>query len=130
MKHIKLFEVEGYFYGREGNTQNTSTSSGGFTGWSVPNQGKAGMTYLNMLPKGLINELTRPVKDMLINSNASDWDTLDYIMPKIEKLMAKSGLRWNRFPGISGISGIKSTEQFVNLLEKGYYQALENAYFS
>jgi hypothetical protein len=128
MQHIKL--LEDYFYGQEGNTQNTSTSSGGFTGWSVPNRGKAGMTYLNMLPKGLRNELTRPVKDMLINSNASDWDTLDYIMPKIEKLMAKSGLQWDRFPAMRGISGIKSIGHFVNLLEKGYYQALEDAYFS
>ena len=67
---------------------------------------------------------------MLINSDPKDWYPLGSILPKIEKLMAKSGLRWNRFPGISGISGIKSTEQFVNLLEKGYYRALENAYFS
>ena len=128
MKHLKL--LEHFYFGQEGNTQNTSTSGGSFRNWSVPNRGKAGKTYLDMLPKGLINELPRSIKDMLINSNASDWDTLDYIMPKIEKLMAKSGLRWNRFPGMRGISGIESAEEFVQLLEKGYYLALENAYFS
>ena len=127
MKHLKL--LEHFYFGQEGNTQNTSTSSGSFRNWSVQGR-KAGMTYLNMLPKGLINELPRSVKDMLINSNASDWDTLDFIMPKIEKLMAKSGLQWNRFPGMRGISGIKSAEEFVRLLEEGYYLALENAYFS
>ena len=127
MKHLKL--LEHFYFGQEGNTQNTSTSSGSFRNWNVQGR-KAGMTYLNMLPKGLINELPRSVKDMLINSNASDWDTLDFIMPKIEKLMAKSGLQWNRFPGMRGISGIKSAEEFVQLLEKGYYLALENAYFS
>jgi len=120
MKRIKLYEV--FFYGQDGKTGSMDSS--------VPNRGKSGIVYLDMLPKGLKNELTRTVKDMLMNSNASDWDALDYIMPKIEKLMAKSGLQWNRFPGVMGVSGIKTMDQFINWLEKGYCQALEDAYFA
>ena len=85
MQHIKL--LEDYFYGQEGNS-------------GIPNSGKEAELYFNMLPRGLRNELTRPVKDMLMNTNVKDWHVLEFILPKIEKLMAKSGLQWNRFPGM------------------------------
>ena len=131
MKHVKL--LEDYFYANEGNNLN-SWQERGFKGFSfphtVPLDSEASVVFLNALPKGLKNELTRPVKDMLTNSNAYAWADLDYIIPKIEKLMAKSGLQWNRFPEIKSISGIKSIDKFVKWLERGYYQALEDAYFS
>jgi len=115
MQHIKL--LEDYFYGQEGNS-------------GIPNSGKEAELYFNMLPRGLRNELTRPVKDMLMNTNVKDWHVLEFILPKIEKLMAKSGLQWNRFPGMMRISAIKNMDQFLYWLESGYSQALEDAYFS
>jgi hypothetical protein len=128
MKQIKMYEH--FYYGKEGNTQSPSTSSGSFRNWTTPNSGKEAELYFNMLPRGLRNELTRPVKDMLMNTNVKDWHVLDFILPKIEKLMAKSGLQWNRFPGVMRTSGIKNMDQFVNWLKSGYSQALEDAYFS
>jgi len=115
MKQIKMYEH--FFYGKEGNS-------------GIPNSGKEAEIYFNMLPIGLRNELTRPVKDMLMNTNVKDWHVLEFILPKIEKLMAKSGLQWNRFPGVMRISAIKNIDQFVDWLESGYSQALEDAYFS
>jgi len=116
MKQIKMYED--FYYGEENGKDENS---------GIPNSGNY---YFNMLPKGLRNELTRPVKDMLMNTNAKDWYVLEPILPKIEKLMAKSGLQWNRFPVVMRTSAIKNMDQFVDWLESGYYQALEDAYFS
>lgn len=114
MKQIKMYES--FFSGRMKNS-------------GIPNS----ENYFNMLPIGLRNEVTRPVKDMLMNTNVKDWHALEFILPKIEKLMAKSGLQWNRFPAVEAvmrISPIKNMDLFVKWLEGGYYRALEDAYFS
>jgi hypothetical protein len=111
MKQIKMYEH--FYYGKDENS-------------GIPNSGN----YFNMLPIGLRNELTRPVKDMLMNTNVKDWHVLEFILPKIEKLMAKSGLQWNRFPAVQRTSAIKNMDEFVAWLEGGYYRALEDAYFS
>jgi hypothetical protein len=85
-------------------------------------------SLFNMLPKGLKNELTRPVKDMLANhTTLTDWAPLDDLMPKIERVMAKLGLQWDEFPGITGSSRLKYFDEFKKWLDAGYVSLLEDA---
>ena len=135
MKHVKMFEAYDdseaprFFYGDQNETPKDElpmTRPGGMFG-----PGGTSQSYFDMLPKGLRNELTRPVKDMLADhTTKTDWAMLDGLMPKIEKLMAKSGLRWKEFPGIMRTSSIKYFGHFYEWLEKGYVTMLEDAYYS
>jgi hypothetical protein len=129
MKHVKIFEAYPY----EG-FQDTQPDAPRFPSdkfvQELTNTPRRGQIYYDMLPKGLRNELVRPVKEMLLDTDPREWEPLGDIMEKIERFMTKSGLQWKRFPRIGGFSPTKGIAGFVNNLEKGYIQALEDAYFS
>jgi hypothetical protein len=101
-----------------------------FRTWQIPGGRQGAEIYFNQLPKGLRNELTRPVKDMLINSNPRDWSDLELVLPKIEKLMGVAGTDWKTFPGTSLISGLRTVDEFIEWLRKGYIRELEKYAFS
>ena len=129
MKHVKMFEsfpdgsdAPMFFYGQDDLDLAPEVQT--------PPRRRGSEIYFDMLPKGLTNELTRPVKDMLLNADPADWTALESIMPKIERFMSKSGLQWKRFPHIGRFSATRSVGEFAKVLEKGYTQALEDAYFS
>lgn len=126
MKHIEIFEDYDFYSGTVGDDYSR-------IGDEMPEnprrESRAGEYMFNMLPKDLRNELPRSVKEMLINSDPSDWHELNFIMPGIEKLMQKSGLLWKRFPRMEKISSLRSFTDFKEWLKKGYLLALEQAYF-
>jgi hypothetical protein len=137
MKHVKLFEsfpdgsdAPRFFYGQDDLDtpfQDTQPDAPRFPS-DTPR--RRGQIYYDMLPKGLRNELVRPVKEMLLDTDLREFEPLGDIIEKIERFMTKSGLQWKRFPRIGGFSPTKGIAGFVNNLEKGYIQALEDAYFS
>jgi hypothetical protein len=135
MKHVKLFEAfpDGsdsprLFYGQD--DLDTPDDMMASSGEGFFPKGRS-QSLFNMLPKGLKNELPRPVKDMLANhTTLADWAILDDLMPKIERVMAKSGIQWNAFPGITGTSKLKYFDEFKKWLDAGYVSLLEDACFS
>ena len=136
MKHVKLFEAfpDGsdaprFFYGQDDLDTPDAITYPDQTP-EVQTTPRRGQIYYDMLPKGLRNELTRPVKDMLLDTDPREWEPLGDIMEKIERFMTKSGLQWKRFPYIGNFSPDKGIAGFVNNLEKGYIRALEDVYFS
>jgi hypothetical protein len=136
MKHVKLFEsfpdgsdAPRFFYGQDDLDTPDAITYPDQTP-EVQTTPRRGQIYYDMLPKGLRNELTRPVKDMLLDTDPREWEPLGDIMEKIERFMTKSGLQWKRFPRIGGFYSTKGIEGFVNNLEKGYIRALEDVYFS
>ena len=138
MKHVKLFEAfpdtqanpPRFFYGQDDlDTPDDMMASSKFV-QELTNTPRRGQIYYDMLPKGLRNELTRPVKEMLLDTDMRELEPLGDIMEKIERFMTKSGLQWKRFPRIGGFSPDKGIAGFVNNLEKGYIRALEDVYFS
>ena len=136
MKHVKLFEsfpdgsdAPRFFYGQDDLDTPDAITYPGQTP-EVQTTPRRGQIYYDMLPKGLRNELTRPVKDMLLDTDPREWEPLGDLMEKIERFMTKSGLQWKRFPRIGGFSPDKGIAGFVNNLEKGYIRALEDVYFS
>jgi hypothetical protein len=136
MKHVKLFEsfpdgsdAPRLFYGQDDLDTPDAITYPDQTP-EVQTTPRRGQIYYDMLPKGLRNELVRPVKDMLLDTDPREWEPLGDIMEKIERFMTKSGLQWKRFPRIGGFSPAKGIAGFVNNLEKGYIRALEDVYFS
>ena len=136
MKHVKLFEAfpDGsdaprFFYGQDDLDTPDAITYPDQTP-EVQTTPRRGQIYYDMLPKGLRNELVRPVKDMLLNTEMREWEALEFILPKIERFMAKSGIQWKRFPYIGQFSPAKGIAGFAYMLEKGYTRALEDAYYS
>ena len=136
MKHVKLFEsfpdgsdAPRFFYGQDDLDTPDAITYPDQTP-EVQTTPRRGQIYYDMLPKGLRNELTRPVKDMLLDTDPREWEPLGDLMEKIERFMTKSGLQWKRFPYIGNFSPDKGIAGFVNNLEKGYIRALEDVYFS
>jgi hypothetical protein len=137
MKHVKLFEAfpDGsdaprFFYGQDDLDTPDAITYPEQTPEVQTTPRSSAEIYFNKLPKGLRNELVRPVKDMLLNTEMREWEALEFILPKIERFMTKSGLQWKRFPYIGNFSPDKGIAGFVNNLEKGYIRALEDVYFS
>jgi|LakMenE01Jun11ns_1017448.scaffolds.fasta_scaffold9350982_1 hypothetical protein len=137
MKHVKLFEsfpdgsdAPRFFYGQDDLDTPDAITYPEQTPEVQTTPRSSAEIYFNKLPKGLRNELVRPVKDMLLNTEMREWEALEFILPKIERFMTKSGLQWKRFPYIGNFSPDKGIAGFVNNLEKGYIRALEDVYFS
>lgn len=115
MKHVQIFED--FYSGTIGDEYPRNEYS------------RRGEYRFNMLPKDLKDEFPRSVREVLMNYEGQEWDELNYILPKIEKLMQKTGLEWKRFPAIQKISRIKNFTNFLDWLKGGYYASLEEAYF-